>query len=250
MLILGLNKTTLLDYPGCVAATVFTGGCNFRCPFCQNSGLVLGLSVEDSARDSAEDSAKGVISEEEILTFLKKRKNVLKGVCVTGGEPTLQADLPDFLARIRKIGYWVKLDTNGYQPEVLKELLTEGLLDYVAMDIKNCPDKYAKTAGLDCADTGINLERINKSIELLIGGDIEYEFRTTVVKELHALDDMVRIGEWIKGTRAYFLQKFQDNGNNICEGYHEPDEETMRKMQRELSMMPGLEGRVHLRGME
>ncbi len=242
MLILGLNKTTLLDYPGCVAATVFTGGCNFRCPFCQNSGLVLEPFVEDSA--------KGVISEEEILTFLKKRKNVLKGVCITGGEPTLQADLPDFLDRIRKIGYRVKLDTNGYQPEVLKELLTEGLLDYVAMDIKNCPDKYEKTAGLDCADTGINLERINKSIELLVGGNIEYEFRTTVVKELHTLDDMVRIGEWIRGARAYFLQKFQDNGNNICEGYHEPDEGTMRKMQRELSMIPGLERRVHLRGME
>lgn len=250
MLILGLNKTTLLDYPGCVAATVFTGGCNFRCPFCQNSGLVLEPFVEDSSRDSTRDSTRGAISEEEILTFLKKRKNVLKGVCITGGEPTLQADLPDFLDRIRKMGYRVKLDTNGYQPEVLKELLTEGLLDYVAMDIKNCPDKYAKTAGLDFVDTGVNLERINKSIELLLGGDIEYEFRTTVVKELHTLDDMVQIGEWIRGAHAYFLQKFQDSGNNICEGYHEPDEETMRKMQRTLSVMPGLEGKVYLRGME
>ncbi len=246
MLIRGLNKTTLLDYPGCVAATVFVGGCNFRCPFCQNSGLVL----EPSAGNSARDSARGAISEEEILSFLTKRKNVLKGVCVTGGEPTLQADLPDFLSRIRKIGYRVKLDTNGYQPEVLKELLTEGLLDYVAMDIKNCPDKYTKTVGLDCADTGINLERINESVELLLGGNIEYEFRTTVVKELHTLDDMVRIGEWIGGARSYFLQKFQDNGNNICEGYHEPDEEVMREMQRVLSGMPELEGRVYLRGME
>lgn len=242
MLIRGLNKTTLLDYPGCVAATVFTGGCNFRCPFCQNSVLVL--------EPSTGDLAGGTISEEEIMSFLKKRKNVLKGVCVTGGEPTLQADLPDFLSRIREIGYRVKLDTNGYQPEVLKELLKEGLLDYVAMDIKNCPDKYTKTAGMDCADIGINLERINESVELLLSGNIEYEFRTTVVKELHTLDDMVQIGEWIRGARAYFLQKFQDNGNNICEGYHEPDEETMRKMQRALSMIPGLEGRVHLRGME
>lgn len=246
MLILGLNKTTLLDYPGCVAATVFTGGCNFRCPFCQNSGLVLEPLTEDSTGNPAREA----ISEEEILSFLKKRKNVLKGVCITGGEPTLQADLPDFLSRIRKIGYRVKLDTNGYQPEVLKELLTEGFLDYVAMDIKNCPDKYAKTAGLDYADTEMNLERINKSIELLLSGDIEYEFRTTVVKELHTLEDMIRIGEWIRGCRAYFLQKFQDNGNNICEGYHEPDEEVMRKMQRVLSGMPGLEGKVHLRGME
>lgn len=238
MLICGLNKTTLLDYPGCVAATVFTGGCNFRCPFCQNSGLVLEPSAEKS------------ISEEEILIFLKKRRNVLKGVCITGGEPTLQADLPDFIRQVKELGYRVKLDTNGYRPEVLKKLLEKGFLDYVAMDIKNCPGKYSKTAGMDDTGSGFDLGKINNSIELLLGSGIKYEFRTTVVKELHTLEDMIRIGEWLRGCQAYFLQKFQDNGNNLCEGYHEPDEEMMREMQRALSRMPGLEGRVTLRGME
>lgn len=238
MLIRGLNKTTLLDYPGCVAATIFTGGCNFRCPFCQNSGLVL------------EPSTGEIISEEEILAFLKKRKNVLKGVCITGGEPTLQEDLPEFLCRIKSLGYRIKLDTNGFKPQVLKNLLEEGLLDYVAMDIKNSPDHYAKTAGMDHVDAGFHLDKINGSIEMLLNGDVEYEFRTTVVKELHTLEDMIKIGEWIGGCRAYFLQKFQDNGNNICEGYHEPDEDVMREMQRELSRMPELEGRVYLRGLE
>lgn len=238
MLIRGLNKTTLLDYPGCVAAVVFVGGCNFRCPFCQNSGLVL------------EPSAGEIISEEEIFAFLKKRKNVLKGICITGGEPTLQEDLPDFLYQIRNLGYRIKLDTNGYRPEILKRLLEERLLDYVAMDIKNSPDKYAETAGVDYAGGGLNLEKINESIGLLLCRTVEYEFRTTVVKELHTLEDMIKIGEWIKGCRAYFLQKFQDNGNNICEGYHEPDENVMREMQRVLSQMPEMEERVFLRGME
>lgn len=238
MLIRGLNKTTLLDYPGCVAAVVFVGGCNFRCPFCQNSGLVL------------EPSAGEIISEEEIFAFLKKRKNVLKGICITGGEPTLQEDLPDFLYQIRNLGYRIKLDTNGYRPEILKRLLEERLLDYVAMDIKNSPDKYAETVGVDYAGGDLNPEKINESIGLLLCGTVEYEFRTTVVKELHTLEDMIKIGEWIKGCRAYFLQKFQDNGNNICEGYHEPDENVMREMQRVLSQMPEMEERVFLRGME
>lgn len=238
MLILGLNKTTLLDYPGCVAATIFTGGCNFRCPFCHNSGLVL------------MPSAGEVISEEEVLAFLKKRRNVLKGVCITGGEPTLQADLPDFISRIREIGYQVKLDTNGYKPETLKGLLEEGLLDYVAMDIKNSPDKYAASSGMDGMEHDFNLGKIRESVDLLMGGSVEYEFRTTVVRELHTLGDLVRIGEWIRGCRAYFLQKFQDQGNNICEGYHAPDEGTLREMQQILSQMPEMEGRVYLRGMD
>lgn len=238
MLILGLNKTTLLDYPGCVAATIFTGGCNFRCPFCHNSGLVLMPSAGEA------------ISEEEVLAFLKKRRNVLKGVCITGGEPTLQADLPDFISRIREIGYQVKLDTNGYKPETLKSLLEEGLLDYVAMDIKNSPDKYAVSSGMDGMEHDFNLGKIRESVDLLMGGSVEYEFRTTVVRELHTLGDLVRIGEWIRGCRAYFLQKFQDQGNNICEGYHAPDEGTLREMQQILSQMPEMEGRVYLRGMD
>ena len=238
MLILGLNKTTLLDYPGYVAATIFTGGCNFRCPFCHNRGLVL------------EPSTGEAISEEETLAFLKKRKNILKGVCITGGEPTLQADLPDFVVCVREMGYRVKLDTNGYKPEALKRLLGDGLLDYVAMDIKNSPDKYAVSSGMDGMDNSFDLGRIRESVNILMEGNAEYEFRTTVVKELHTVEDMVKIGEWIGGCRAYFLQKFQDKGNNICEGYHEPDKETMHEMHRVLSGMPGMEKRVYLRGME
>lgn len=237
MLISGLNKTTLLDYPGCVAATVFTGGCNFCCPFCHNSGLVLTPFKEEA------------LSEKEVLNFLEKRKNVLKGVCITGGEPTLQGDLPDFLARVREIGYRVKLDTNGYQPKVLKKLMEKGLLDYVAMDIKNCPDKYALTAGMDNA-AGFEIERIKESVELLIGGNIKYEFRTTVVKELHTVEDMVRIGQWIKGCDGYYLQKFQDNGNNIAEGYHEPDDMVLKEMVQAVSGIRELKGKVYLRGVE
>lgn len=190
------------------------------------------------------------VSEKEVLDFLKKRKNVLKGVCITGGEPTLQADLPDFIVRIREMGYRVKLDTNGYRPEILKRLLKGNLVDYVAMDIKNSPEKYAVSSGMDSKNIGLDLDRIRESVNMLKEGNVEYEFRTTVVKELHMVEDIVKIGEWIKGCRAYFLQKFQDQGNNICGGYHEPDEETVREMYQELSNMPEMEGRVYLRGME
>lgn len=238
LLILGLNKTTLLDYPGCVAATVFTGGCNFCCPFCHNRGLVL-TPLKETA-----------LSEKEILGFLKKRKNILKGVCITGGEPTLQADLLDFIAKIREIGYRVKLDTNGYKPEVLQGLLEKGVLDYVAMDIKNCPDKYALTAGIDNTVAGFDLERIRESMQMLMSGYIEYEFRTTVVKELHTVEDMVEIGKWIKGCKAYYLQKFQDRGNNIAEGYHEPDDEVLKEMVQAISQIPELYGKVYLRGVD
>ena len=169
MLIKGLNKTTLLDYPGRVAATIFTGGCNFRCPFCHNGDLVLKPSIQDA------------YSEEEVLSFLQKRKNVLKGVCITGGEPTLQADLPVFMEKVKKIGYDIKLDTNGYQPQVLAELIGDGLVDYVAMDIKNSKEKYPETAGLN----DLQIEKIEESVELLAGATIPYEFRTTVVDELH-----------------------------------------------------------------
>ena len=175
MRVLGLNKTTLLDYPGCVAATIFTGGCNFRCPFCHNRGLVVNPPTGQA------------VSEEEIFTFLQKRKNVLKGVCITGGEPTLQADLPEFIVKVRKMGYRVKLDTNGYKPEVLKGLMEKGLLDYVAMDIKNCPDKYEMMIGIG---ESFDFHKVEESVDLLLGGKVEYEFRTTVVKrcalEFHA----------------------------------------------------------------
>lgn len=238
MLIVGLNKTTLLDYPGRVAATIFMGGCNFRCPFCYNRELVLEPTVGAS------------YSEEEVLAFLKKRKNILKGVCITGGEPSLQADLPNFVRKIRQLGYSVKLDTNGYKPEILKKLLDEKCLDYVAMDIKNCPEKYAATAGMNEEGNRFDLGKIRESVSMLIDADIDSEFRTTVVKELHTVEDMVKIGEWIKGCSKYYLQRFTDSGSIIGEGYHEPDVETMKAMVQAIEGIPGMEGRTFLRGVD
>ncbi len=238
MFISGFHKTTLLDYPGCIAATIFTGGCNFRCPFCHNSGL-----VQDPFKE-------GLVPEDEVLAFLDKRKKILKGVCITGGEPTLQPDLPDFIGKVRKMGYRVKLDTNGYRPEVLRELLESGLLDYAAMDIKNCPEKYGAAAGLIPPGNagGFELGKIEESIKLLLDGQIDYEFRTTVVKELHTVEDIAAIGAWVKGTPAYYLQKFEDSGHIIGEGYHEPDPEILQDMVQALSGIPELKGKVHLRG--
>ena len=238
MFISGFHKTTLLDYPGCIAAAIFTGGCNFRYPFCHNSGL-----VQDPFKE-------GLVPEDEVLAFLDKRKKILKGVCITGGEPTLQPDLPDFIGKVRKMGYRVKLDTNGYRPEVLRALLESGLLDYAAMDIKNCPEKYGAAAGLIPPGNagGFELGKIEESIKLLLDGQIDYEFRTTVVKELHTVEDIAAIGAWVKGTPAYYLQKFEDSGHIIGEGYHEPDPEILQDMVQALSGIPELKGKVHLRG--
>ena len=191
MKIQGLQKMTLLDYPGRVACTVFLGGCDFRCPFCHNFELVVGPMPE-------------AMSEDEFFAFLDKRQGLLDGVAITGGEPCLRSDLPEFAARIREAGFSVKLDTNGYHPAMLRRLVEEGLVDYVAMDIKNSPDKYARTAGLQEVDP----ERISESIALLMDGLIPYEFRTTVVRELHEARDFEEIGKWITGARQYFLQAF------------------------------------------
>lgn len=190
----GFQKTTLLDYPKHVAATIFFGGCNFRCPFCHNGGL-----VQDS-------NTTTVFSPEEILTYLKKRKNVLDGVCITGGEPTLQKNLSDFLEKIKQLGLFIKLDTNGYQPQVLKDLCTKGLIDYVAMDIKGSPEKYASICGLE----KIDFSKIQESVTFLKTNTIDYEFRTTVTKELHLKDDFEKIGTWLTGAKAYYLQGYQD----------------------------------------
>ena len=195
MLILGLNKTNLLDYPEHVAATIFTGGCNFRCPFCQNGDLVLNPGQQP------------VISEEEVLAVLRKRQGILQGVCITGGEPTLQKDLKDFIIKVKDLGYLVKLDTNGYRPEVLKELLAEERLDYVAMDVKASLENYAKVAGCP----GMDLERIRESIALLKGSSIPYEFRTTVVKGLHTFKEFEEIGKLLEGSRAYYLRAFRES---------------------------------------
>lgn len=204
MQIYGLNKTTLLDYPQHVAATLFTGGCNFRCPFCHNGGLVV------------DPDSQPQIPEEEIFTFLQKRKGILTGICITGGEPTLQPDLADFIRRIRSLGYLVKLDTNGYRPEVLSQLLAEKLLDYVAMDIKSSPEHYARTAGLNQLDFSL----IEQSAALIRNAGIAYEFRTTVVRELHSLTDFIQIGQWLAGSSAYFLQSYTETGQVLQPGFH------------------------------
>lgn len=219
MLILGLNKTTLLDYPEHVAATIFTGGCNFRCPFCHNKDIVF-------AHESLESARVTPYTEEGILSFLKKRKNILTGVCITGGEPTLQKDLPEFIQRIKDLGLLVKLDTNGYRPDMLHLLLNKGLIDYCAMDIKNSPRKYAETVGMPSFD--FSLVRESAACLLSLTGSFSYEFRTTIVRELHHEDDMYTIAQWIKGASAYYLQSYTDSDNVITSGYHAHSVETLQ----------------------
>lgn len=195
MQIHGLQKTTLLDYPGHVASTIFFGGCNFRCPFCHNMNLVLNAANEP------------VISEEELFHHLNSRIGILDGVCITGGEPTLQKDLVPFIEKIKSLGYLVKLDTNGTNPDVIEELISKKLIDYVAMDIKSSPKNYSKVAGLESFDC----DGVKKSISLLINGTIPYEFRTTMVKEYHNIETVTEIGELIHGAKAYYLQSFVDS---------------------------------------
>ena len=197
MLISGLQKLTLLDYPGRVACTVFTGGCNFRCPFCHNASLVL---PEQMVQDT---------NEEEVLSFLKKRVGVLDGVAVTGGEPLLHKDIGGFLSKVKALGYEIKLDTNGSFPELLMELVKDGLVDRVAMDVKNSPELYAHTVGLEKLD----MAPIERSKEFLLSGTVDYEFRTTVVKGLHTRESLRGAAEWIKGAKDYYLQQFKDSGN-------------------------------------
>ncbi|MDY3919782.1 MAG: anaerobic ribonucleoside-triphosphate reductase activating protein [Candidatus Limivivens sp.] len=205
MRIHGLQKLTLLDYPEKVAAALFLGGCNFRCPFCQNSGLVLNPDAEN------------VIPYEELLAFLKKRQGILDGICITGGEPTLEKDLELLIRDIRSFGYLVKLDTNGSRPEVLKDLVKKDLLDYVAMDIKSSLQGYEKTAGLATPSAQI-LERIQESADFLMHCGIEYEFRTTVMKELHTASDFSEIADWLAGCRRYYLQAYQDSEHILLPG--------------------------------
>ena len=201
MIIQGFSKTSLLDYPGHIAADVFTAGCNFRCPFCHNSDLVLTPSTE--------------YSEEEVLSVLKKRRSILEGVCITGGEPTLQPDLMDFMRKLRELDYKIKLDTNGYRPDVLRAVLSEGLVDYVAMDIKNSFPKYPLTVGMN----DFCQENIKESISLLMNSNIDYEFRTTVVRELHTAEDLIDIAHMLKNCKQYFLQSFKDSGNVLEDGF-------------------------------
>lgn len=208
----GLMKTTLLDYPGKVACTVFTVGCNMKCPFCHNSELIEGSS--------------SLIHEEEVVSFLKKRVGILDGVCISGGEPTLQRDLKEFIQKIKELGYLVKLDTNGTNPELLMELVDEKLVDYVAMDIKNSPTKYLTTAG----NKNLDFEKIKESIHFLMNNKVEYEFRTTVVEELHSVDDFKEIGELICGAKAYYLQQFVDSENVLEGGFHAYSKDKMEDL--------------------
>lgn len=191
MKIYGLQKMTLLDYPSKVAATVFLGGCDFSCPFCHNYEIVDG-------------SAAPLMDEAELFSFLEKRKGLLDGIVITGGEPCLYKQLPDFAKKIKELGFLVKLDTNGYHPDMVEELLSQRLIDYIAMDIKNSPAKYAQTSGLK----NIDIEIISKSISLIMNSNIPYEFRTTTVAEFHKNEDFEEIGKWIQGAKAYYLQQF------------------------------------------
>ena len=213
--IYGLQKLTLLDYPGKMAATIFTGGCNFRCPFCHNRSLVF------------LNENQGEISEEALFEYLEQRKNMLDGVCITGGEPLLHNGLEDFIRQIRDIGLAVKLDTNGSQFEKLKDLIEKGLLDYVAVDIKNTPDKYAETIGLETYDTS----EIEKVVAYLKQDHVDYEFRTTVVKEFHENTDFKKMGEWLKGAKRYYLQNFEAQESCIKEGLHEIGIEKLKEFE-------------------
>ena len=202
MKISGLQKLTLLDFPDRTACTVFLGGCNFRCPFCHNSSLVLGAGEGEN------------IPEEEFFAFLKSRKSRLDGVAITGGEPLISDETEIFIEKIKSMGYAVKLDTNGAFPERLRRLIGKGLVDYVAMDIKNSPHKYAKTIGLPSAPLG----KIEESIRILMSGKVGFEFRTTLVKGFHTEDDIETIGKWISGAECWYRQAFKDSGDLISGG--------------------------------
>lgn len=216
MNISGFQKLTLLDYPNHVACTVFTGGCNLRCPFCHNALLVTKLDKN------------AFIDEEEIFSLLKKRKGVLDGVAITGGEPLLQKDIKDFIYKVKSLDFLVKLDTNGTFPAELEGLIDEKLVDYVAMDIKNCKEKYAFTSGLERMD----ITSVEKSVDILLGGEVDYEFRTTVVRQFHTVEDIEKISEWIKGAKNYYLQDFVDSGNLIGGGFSSVGKEELLKMQK------------------
>ncbi|MCD8204811.1 MAG: anaerobic ribonucleoside-triphosphate reductase activating protein [Coprobacillus sp.] len=213
MNIVSLIKLSLVDYPDKLSCVLFTQGCNFICPFCHNKDLVLPGPALPS------------LSHEEIFDFLKARTGKLDAVVITGGEPTLDKDLIPFIKEVKELGYLVKLDSNGTNPSVLKELLDNHLVDYVAMDIKNSPEKYAQTIGL----SKIDLAPIKKSISLLIGSDIDYEFRMTTIEEFHSLTDMDAIGELVKGAKHFYFQKYVDSPNCVIGGYHEVEGKKIRE---------------------
>lgn len=218
MRIQGLQKLTLLDYPDRTACTIFLSGCNFRCPFCHNAALVVRHPEEYLAPD-------------DVFAFLKKRTGLLDGVCITGGEPLMQEDLEDFIRRIKKMGFFVKLDTNGSFPDKLEKLFKEGLIDYVAMDVKNSPEKYPATVGIKASEPEKITERISRSMNLIARLSPDYEFRTTTVASLHAPEDFEKMAKWISDAASpdakYYIQCFKDSGDIIEEGLEAPDENTL-----------------------
>lgn len=236
MYIAGLQKMTLLDYPGRVACTVFLQGCNFRCPFCHNSDLLPGKGEQ-------------LMSDGELLAFLEKRRGLLDGVCITGGEPTLQGELPALLKSIKALGYDVKLDTNGTRPDVLKAVVEAGLVDYVAMDIKNAPQAYAETAGIKESMRS----KVEESIRYLLSGEVDYEFRTTVVAELHNEAHIQSMGAWVQdlgdGQRAkrWYLQRFTDRNSVLRAGLHAPEAAQMQQYAEKIAPYADL---VSLRGVD
>ena len=229
MHIAGITKNTLLDYPGRVAAAIFTGGCDLRCLFCQNSSLVEGLIPE--------------IKEEDVLSFLEKRRNNLTGVCITGGEPTLQPDLPDFIMKVRDLGYAVKVDTNGTEPKMLRELADRKLVDYVALDIKTGRKQYRELCNID-----LDVEKVDDSAKLLIDDRFpDYEFRTTVVAEYFDRETAKEIGQWLKGARRYFLQNFVDTnttfvGRGVLHGQTKEEIEAFAEILRQTISEVSLRG--------
>ena len=214
-MICGLQKMTLLDFPGKIACTVFLGGCNFRCPFCHNSELFMGKQEK-------------LMEDEEFFQFLSTRKGLLDGVCVTGGEPTLYKDLPEFLRRIKEMGFLVKLDSNGYRPDKVKALVEAGLVDYIAMDVKNSPAMYAQTVGLEKVD----LDTLEETLRFLIDGELDYELRTTLVEQLHTAASIQDMGAWLGGLvpgkrpKKLFLQSFVDRDTVLFSGLSAPEKET------------------------
>lgn len=202
----GLQKTTLLDFPGRVACTIFLSSCNFRCPFCQNRDLILTDRPTDMDASAGSFSRPPAISEETLIRFLKKRQNILEGICITGGEPTLSPDLGEWIDRFHSMGYLVKLDTNGYRPDALNRLLDRHRPDYIAMDIKAAPSRYAYASGT----AQVDISRIEESIRLIRQSGVSYEFRTTTARELQSMEDFRSIGEWLSGAQAYYLQSYRD----------------------------------------
>ncbi len=216
MKICGFQKLTLLDFPGRVACTVFTGGCNFRCPFCHNALLVTELSGTEE------------IPKSEVVNYLKKRAGILDGICVTGGEPLLQPDIEEFLSELKSLSLAVKLDTNGSFPEKLRRIVEKGLCDYVAMDIKNSKERYAETVGID----GFDISPIEESVDFLLSKRVDFEFRTTVVRELHTEEDIEKISRWISGAPRYFLQNFVDSGKLIGDNLSPVSPEKLEAMRK------------------